>query len=325
MIRHTISALAAIAFLALPGQATTIADRYSSFWVFGDSLSDTGNIFNQFGGTFPPPPYFDGNFTNGPVWADAITATYAPGTTANLAFGGAKATTDADIVPDFTAQRAIFEAIPKLLGDTPLAAVWFGSNDVFGGIGNASADPANAEAIIGSTVFQTVTSVVSGILDLASLGIEHFIVPNLPNLGLTPRIAKEGPLAIQLGTGASLAYNGALATALDGLGALGLNIYRVDVFSLFNDAIGDPGKYGMTDVAEPCLDLEPFSLLFGAPLPQVCDDPDKRLFWDVLHPTAVGHAAILSSVRDVVPVPLPAGGLLLVSAIGLLALRRRAA
>lgn len=325
MIRQTILALAASAFLAVPGNSTTISDRYSSFWVFGDSLSDTGNIFSQFAGTFPPPPYFDGNFTNGPVWADPISATFAPGTTANLAFAGARATTDDDIVPDFEAQREFFKTIPKVLGDMPLASVWFGANDMFGGIADAAADPANAQAIIGLTVLETVSSVVSGILDLAALGIEHFIVPNLPNLGQTPRLISEGPLAQQLGEGATFAYNSALDGALAGLGALDLQIYKVDIFALFNDATSNPGKYGLTDVTTPCLDLEPFSLLFGAQLPEACTDPDKRLFWDVLHPTAVGHAAILSAVRDVVPVPLPAGGVLLISALGALVLRRRAA
>ena len=43
-------------------QAATI---FSELVVFGDSLSDTGNLYAASGGFPPSPPYFDGNFSNG--------------------------------------------------------------------------------------------------------------------------------------------------------------------------------------------------------------------------------------------------------------------
>ncbi len=61
-------------------------DTYSNIYVFGDSLVDTGNIFNLT--TFaqessallgleipvlpPSPPYFAGRFSNGPIWIDNL-------------------------------------------------------------------------------------------------------------------------------------------------------------------------------------------------------------------------------------------------------------
>jgi|GEM_PF-1183567 len=61
-------------------------DTYSNIYVFGDSLVDTGNIFNVT--TFaqessallgleipvlpPNPPYFAGRFSNGPIWIDNL-------------------------------------------------------------------------------------------------------------------------------------------------------------------------------------------------------------------------------------------------------------
>ena len=42
-------------------------------YVFGDSLSDNGNLFDMTGGLAPPsPPYFDGRFPNGPVWVEHL-------------------------------------------------------------------------------------------------------------------------------------------------------------------------------------------------------------------------------------------------------------
>ena len=62
------------------------ASAYSNIYVFGDSLVDTGNLFNATTAiqesaaslgldipVLPPnPPYFDGRFSNGPLWIDNL-------------------------------------------------------------------------------------------------------------------------------------------------------------------------------------------------------------------------------------------------------------
>ena len=62
--------------------------QFSQLVVFGDSLSDNGNVFAASGNTTPPPPYFEGVFSNGPVWADLLAERWGIPQT-NLAFGGA--------------------------------------------------------------------------------------------------------------------------------------------------------------------------------------------------------------------------------------------
>jgi phospholipase/lecithinase/hemolysin len=69
-----------------------LAKTYHDIYVFGDSFSDTGNIFNVTAEAIPPsPPYFNGRFSNDPVWveylASALGLTFSPNT--NFAFGGA--------------------------------------------------------------------------------------------------------------------------------------------------------------------------------------------------------------------------------------------
>src|SRR5262249_50511423 len=49
------------------------AGPYTQLLIFGDSLVDTGNVFVASRGTFPAsPPYFNGRFSNGPVWVEAL-------------------------------------------------------------------------------------------------------------------------------------------------------------------------------------------------------------------------------------------------------------
>ena len=50
-----------------------MSPEFDKLYVFGDSFSDTGSVFNFTGGAFPNTPYAPGRFSNGPVWTDAIT------------------------------------------------------------------------------------------------------------------------------------------------------------------------------------------------------------------------------------------------------------
>ena len=55
-------------------QATTAGRLFNSVTVFGDSITDSGNI-PALSGNFdetPSPPYFNGRFSNGPVFVELI-------------------------------------------------------------------------------------------------------------------------------------------------------------------------------------------------------------------------------------------------------------
>jgi outer membrane lipase/esterase len=326
MIRTTLAALAATATLAAPAAAATLADHYSSFWVFGDSLSDNGNLATSVIPGFPPAPYFQGRFSDGPVWNEGFLAEFAPGTAANFAFGAARAAPNADGIPDFADQVALFQAVRPVidLGARPLASVLFGANDVFGGIAAAALDPGNAQTILGAAITASVTAIATGIGTLAAAGITDFAVFDLPDLGLTPRLAAAGPQAQGLGTLATLSFNAALDQAVGGLRASGVTVTQVSLFDLFTAAVADPAAFGFdpATVLSPCYGVDPFDLLAGPSAAPVCGDPQARLFWDVLHPGASGHAAIAQTFEAAV-VPLPATSILLIGGLAGLALVRR--
>src|SRR5438270_12307648 len=60
--------LGAVVGLTQVGSAAT----YSSVVVFGDSLSDNGNLFAASGGLVPQVPYYNGRFSNGPVAVEQL-------------------------------------------------------------------------------------------------------------------------------------------------------------------------------------------------------------------------------------------------------------
>src|SRR4051794_25936876 len=86
--------------LATPLQA----GQFTQIVAFGDSLTDTGNLYavtqTSPSGPFPPSPYYEGRFSNGPVWVEWLALQlgvpaprpFVTGGT-NYAFGGAETTT----------------------------------------------------------------------------------------------------------------------------------------------------------------------------------------------------------------------------------------
>ena len=65
-LRPAVTAVLALGMLA-PAPARA---GLTQIVAFGDSLIDTGNLFAATGQ--PPAPYFDGRFSNGPVWVEYL-------------------------------------------------------------------------------------------------------------------------------------------------------------------------------------------------------------------------------------------------------------
>jgi outer membrane lipase/esterase len=321
--------LAVASFGVTPVQASSL-NFFTSFFVFGDSLSDPGNLFAATDGTVPPPPYYEGQFSNGPVWAKLVADDFAAADlpTENFAYGFAKAVpgpgapVPAPPVKDLPDQIAEFTqllgASPGILGTKPLASLLFGPNDIgYGGI------PAGQPAAFGEAA---ASAVASAALTLKGLGINDVLLFTLPPLEKIPFYTLLFPAlapAAQVGTEA---FNGKLLELIPGLETAGLNVITLDLYGLFLELLDNPGDFGVINATAPCF----VSPAFGGPgfvPPCNLDLAPLLAFWDQSHPSSTIHAQIAARVREqVAPVPLPAAALMLVGGIaGLGLMRRRAA
>lgn len=76
---RTLRVLGMVLVLAIAGSTGALARDLSAhpitnLYVFGDSLSDSGNLFAATGVEPPSPPYFKGRSSDGPVWVENLAA-----------------------------------------------------------------------------------------------------------------------------------------------------------------------------------------------------------------------------------------------------------
>jgi outer membrane lipase/esterase len=293
--------------------------------VFGDSLSDTGNILISTGGAIPTAPYFNGRFSNGPVWIDTLAAglglpagavaSFAGGN--NYAFGGARTGTDAS-PPGVLAQIGGLWAPANPLADpNALYVIAAGGNDMRDARSayttNSAADQAGRQAAAAAAA----NNLAVGLALLASKGAKNILLANLPDLGLTPEAALLGLQSAS--SDASARFNAQIA-ALEVLAEtnLGLDVRLLDLagigLAIFNDALNNGGaKFGITNVFTPCGSF-PGSIGISCSV---------SAFSDALHPSARTHAIFGLAALQAVPEP-GSVWLVLLAAVAMFARRRHA-
>jgi phospholipase/lecithinase/hemolysin len=329
--------LALFAATAAPASAGVITQLV----VFGDSLSDTGNASALAAATnpgypngFPPYPYYNGHFSNGPIWVEQLaarlgvaqpTSVYAnPQSGTDYAYGGATTGDGFSVNPNNPHSSPLYngtnlvESVPTVLAQintyltsnggkanpNALYTVWGGANDFFDGQTDPSKPAANE---------------VEAVQDLLNAGATHVMVVNLPSLDKTPYGQSQSP-QVQAGLQfLSTAFNADLKAGLDQLPNSGSDIYQLDIYSLLNAVDANPGQYGLSDVTDEALPVVVGALLNGQPPPDV----SNYLFWDDVHPTTQGQGIIAGAAFGILAPEPSSMTLLAVGAIGLVGCWKR--
>ncbi len=291
-----LSALPLTLIMGLPKaafSASLSAQNFDALYVFGDSFSDDGNVFKYTGGSTPlSPPYFEGRFSNGPVWVEYL-ANKLGTTSTNFAYGGSSTGIGNAVIPEvplpgLLTQTKLFTQANPNADANALYTVWAGANDyLFGGV----TDP---------TV--PLNNLSTAVTSLYTAGARNIMVVDLADMGKFPARRVNSEISSSLNA-LTEAHNSGLAATLDYLSQQkpDINIIPLDVNSLFNRAIAAPTKFGFTNVTDSCL--------IGV---VVCDNPNEYLFWDDSHPTTTAHKLIgelAFSALKPEPVPEPSAGL----------------
>ncbi|MDO8250520.1 MAG: SGNH/GDSL hydrolase family protein [Rhodoferax sp.] len=328
-----------------------LAGPFTSLFVFGDSLSDTGNLATAFASatgqalpTLPPQPvgsgfngpyYQNSQLSNGPVWIEHLGAGLGLASNAaapallggnNFAFAGARTGTSS-IPPGVLAQAFGLwggndpSVNPSFADPSALYVVVGGGDDMRDARDANPGITAADRSAHGIAAAAAVTNLANTLAFLASKGVKNVLVSTLPDLGFTPEAALRSlllglPDLQAASSDASDQFNALIQTSLMGFGAsLGLHMNLLDIDGLFNDVLTHPGSFGITNTDLPCAGFE-FSA--GASC-------NTSLFADVLHPSAFAHSLIARAALEVLGVPEPETLALFGLALLALALARRRA
>jgi len=230
--------------------------NYEEIIVFGDSLSDNGNlaaINPALGSLLNTPPFFQGRVTNGPVAVDVLadlmnlplTASLA-GNGGNYAVAGARAARVGDPSGDLvslSAQVTLYLSRARP-GPATLIVIMMGGNDVRDSISLAR-EPAKRR------LGRAVDSVSGQVQRLINVGARNILVAGSPDISKIPSVRAA---AQQAGVGllrrarwGSGYFNGLLTRKMKRVEAANsARIVGVDIASLLEAIDRDPDDYGFT-------------------------------------------------------------------------------
>ena len=288
--------LVAISFLFITA-VHAAEGPFRALYVFGDSLSDTGNLA-AIRGDFPPP-FYQNRVSNGPLAIDVLAerlglsaqaSLYLLGRDAggNYAVAGARARGN-DLI-DLTSQVVAFLAQQRNQAPAEaLYVVFIGGNDVRSARGAPDAEGGNA------IIDDAVSEVADNVQRLIRAGARSLLVMNSPDIGLLPETALLAQASgdrflAQRATRLSERYALQLHRALQRLRHDDTWLQEVDIYTASRlIARQAPARFGITNITDACFSTQTFTFhpdcVGGSGF-------ERFYFFDEIHPTAKVHRLI---------------------------------
>jgi thermolabile hemolysin len=286
-----------LAFDYVPWSAGTPGTGIDRVVAFGDSLSDTHNLYNASRRLMPnSASWFAGRFTNGRNWVEYLAADlHVP--LYDWAVGGVGVSDRrvfpwADI-PGVLSQarqwRSATRADPSYDPGRTLFTVLVGGNDLI---------------YFDTPVEQILAKEQETLQVLIDGGARNILVLNLPDVSRAPifRLEPGADDVAEKVREVNLGLATMIASMQRQYGAR-LDIQLFDTNALFTRLFDDPGAYGFRNITESCLDINRKGMsnfLESHARRPDCHDPDTFVFWDILHPTTRTHRILADQVATFV-------------------------
>jgi thermolabile hemolysin len=266
--------------------------------VFGDSLSDTINVYNGSYGTVPnSKSWYFGHFTNGLTWHEYLTGYHMNIPSYSWATGNAHSGNDI-IFSGLNQQIDSFELYAQYSSyynpAKTLFFVLFGGNDLI--TGNKNPD-------------DVLKSFRTGIPRLIANGAKQIVLFTLPDFSLIPAVLKWSAEDRNKLKEKVQSYNAKLNQYVEELKEdnKDVKIIIANLYSYFGSLIANPDKFGYRNTRDACLNVSGsgFDYITGrSPTSECINSNAAFLFWDNMHPTAKTHLNISQMIFDEIKLSL---------------------
>ena len=303
MLKHYLSQLILLPLILLVTSWAQAETSFSRVYVFGDSLSDTGNLASVVGGF--PAPYYMNRVSNGPVAVETLAAQLGhtaeaslhligPAVGSNYAVAGANAY--GDEVIDLNTQVISFYANHGYIAPADaLYVIFIGGNDV------RSVRDEPDMSIARSIVYAAASEVGQAMVSLIQAGAQSFMLINSANIGIIPETQLIADVTSQTellkhSRKLSQFYRVALHETAEQLKELDdVNIIEFDLFKYLNKVVKKADTYGFSNATDACFYLETMTF---HPDCNYGLNADQFIFFDEIHPSTRAHTLIGEAVYE---------------------------
>ena len=295
------------------------AVTFSDLYVFGDSLSDSGQFGLRATNRIDP---LNPTSETAMVWSQYFSQSLGLGELlpSTPLFGGPSGTNYAVLslrsdeilasVTDPNGSVVGFTFRDGYLIDHPQAdpralyVVWGGGNDLRD-IRDARAAGGDLASLLADAQ-SAADNIVAGVVALSSAGGRYILVPNMPDIGEIPESDILGPVYVTAGNEATETFNERL---LEELKASGANVIHVDVNSLYQELLNDPTAFGFSNEDHRifAFDSTAFTGVLAAEglngANTQSPDPSSYVFFDGIHPTTYAAEIVAMYYQSILQAP----------------------
>ena len=284
------------ACLLLSVNSALAQQNFTDFVVFGDSLSDTGNLASLSPVNLPFP-FFENRITDGPVAIDYLSASIGKAAIASAEGGNNYSIAGGNLIG--IDEEDIFQQISNYLDrvngvvdDQVLHFFMIGGNDLRGLRSITNTEFAN------NNIAVAVDVLLDQLQRLHDAGARQFFVVNVANVGRIPETLQREAGDPGVGARATVyvkTYNQLLSAELSSFRKqTGDAVFEFDLFTELERLLNSPSSFGFTQTTVGCFDIGSFDFhpdcVFGLRF-------DRFVFFDNLHPASetnrlIGNAMV---------------------------------
>lgn len=281
---------------------------FSKLVVFGDSLSDSGNLAI----VDLPFPYFNNRISDGPIAVDFIAASICSNAHSSRHFLGSPAgfnyaVAGGNIVgsdrEDLAQQVEVhLNRVNNLTDPDALYVVFAGGNDL------RDIRSISSGSIASQRISEAVNQLEAQIQRLVNAGARAFFVPNVPNIGRIPETLQRVSTDPSVATRAEsyvLQYNAALAQAMAKYQLReDLAFSTFDLYRSFESVLDNFSSLGFRNREEGCFNPENFPFSLSNPpieLECIIFGFESRVFFDNIHPSSRTNQLLGAAMVSALP------------------------